>query len=101
MIVHDPVSFYSCQFIILSDDYLTDIEINETIIIDAINELFSTSAAGPNGITSLLVINCAAGLAPALKLLFTQSLMHGFIPASFKRAAITHLFASGIKNLPM
>ena len=48
MIVHDPVSFFSCQSIIPSGDYyLTDIEIDETIIIDAINELSSTSAAGP------------------------------------------------------
>ena len=40
MIVHDPVPFFSCQSIIPSDDYyLTDIEIDETIIIDAINEL--------------------------------------------------------------
>ena len=56
---------------------------NENNIID---ELSSTSAAGPNGIPSLLLINCAAELAPTLKLLFTQSLMHGFIPASLKRA---------------
>ena len=42
----------------------------------------------------LLLINCAAELAPALKLLFTQSLMHGFIPASFKSAAITPVFKS-------
>ena len=50
MIVHDPVSFFSCQSIILSDDYL--IENDETIIIDAINEISSTSAAGPDGIPS-------------------------------------------------
>ena len=68
-----------CQYILPSDDYLTDIKIDETIIIYVINELSSTSAAGPDGIPSLLLINCAAELAPALKLLFTQSLMHGFI----------------------
>ena len=35
MIVHDPVSFFSCQSIIHSDDYyLTNIEIVETIIIE-------------------------------------------------------------------
>ena len=95
MIVHDPVSFFSCQYIIPSDDYYhTDIEI------DAINELSSTSAAGPNAIPPLLLINCAAELAPALKLLFTQSLMHGYIPASFKRAAITPVFKSVIKTSP-
>ena len=90
MIVHDPVSFFSCQSIIPSDDYyLTDIEIDETIIIDAIN-----------AIPPLLLINCAAELAPALKLLFTQSLMHGFIPTSFKSAVITPVFKSGIKTSP-
>ena len=62
MIVHDPMSFFSCQSIIPSDDYLTDIEIYETIIIDAINELSSSSAAGPDAIPSLLLINCAAEL---------------------------------------
>ena len=48
MIVQDPVFFFPCQLIIPFDDYLTDIEIDETIIIDAINELSSTSAAGPD-----------------------------------------------------
>ena len=43
MSLHDPVSFFSCQSIIPSDDYLTDIEIDETIIIDAINEQSSTT----------------------------------------------------------
>ena len=46
------------------------------------------------------LINCAAELAPALKLLFTQSRMHGFIPTSFKSAAITPVFKSGIKTSP-
>ena len=98
MIVHDPVSFFSCQPIIHSDDYLTDID--EAIIIDAINELSSISAAGPDAIPHLRLINCTAELAPVLKLLFTQFLMHGFIPASFKRAAIIPVSKSGIKTSP-
>ena len=98
MIVHNPVSFFLCQSIIPSDDYHTDIEIDETIIIDAVNGISYTSTAGPDGIPSLCLINCAAELAPTLKLLFTQSLMHGFIPASFKRAAITPVFKSGINT---
>ena len=61
MIVHDPVYFFSCQSIIPSDEYyLTDIEIDETIVIDVINELSSTSAAGPDVFYPLLLINCAA-----------------------------------------
>ena len=60
MIVHDPVSFFSCQPFIPSDDYL--IEIDEAIIIDAIHEISSTSEADPDGIPSLLLINCVASL---------------------------------------
>ena len=65
MIVHDPVYFFSCQFI-NPDECLTDIEITEPIIIDSIHELSSTSAAGPDGVPSSLLLNCAAELAPAL-----------------------------------
>ena len=39
MIVHDPVSFFSCQSL-NPDKCLTDIEITEQIIIDSIQELF-------------------------------------------------------------
>ena len=93
MIVHDPVSFFSCQSL-NPDECLTDIEITEKIIIDAIQELSSTSAAGPDGVPSSLLLKCAAQLAPALKLMFSQSLTHGFIPSSLKRAAITHIVFS-------
>ena len=69
MIVYEPVSFFSCQSIIPSDDYLTDLDLDGTIIIEAINELSSTSAAGPDAIPSLLLINCAAELATTLKVI--------------------------------
>ena len=91
MIVHDPVSFFSCQSL-NPDKCLTDIEITEQIIIDSIQELSSTSAAGPDGVPSSLLLKCAAELAPALKLMFFQSLTHGVIPSSHKRAAITPVF---------
>ena len=99
MIVHDPVSFFSCQSL-NPDECLTDIEITEQIIIDSIQELSSTSAAGPDGVPSSLVLKCAAELAPALKVMFSQSLTHGFIPPSLKRAAITPVFKSGTKTSP-
>ena len=99
MIVHDPVSFFSCQSL-NPDKCLTDIEITEQIIIDSIQELSSTPAAGPDGVPSSLLFKCAAELAPALKLMFSQSLTHGFIPSSHKRAAITPIFKSGTKTSP-
>ena len=65
MIVHDAVSSFSCQSL-NPDECLTDIEITEQIIIDSIQELSSTSAAGPDGVPSSLLLKCAAELAPAL-----------------------------------
>ena len=90
MIVNDPVSFFSCQSL-NPDACLTDIEITEK---------YSTSAGGPDGVTSSLLLKCAAELAPALKLMFSQSLTHGFITSSVKRAAITPIFKSGTKSSP-
>ena len=48
-IAHDPVSYFSNQYI-NPDECHTDIEITESIIIDSINELSSTSTAEPDGI---------------------------------------------------
>ena len=99
MIVHDPASFFLCQSL-NPDKCLTDIEITEQIIIDYIHELSSTTATGPDAVPSSLSLKCADELAPAFKLMFSQSLTHGFIPTSLKRAAITPIFKSGPKTFP-
>ena len=70
------------------------------MIIDAIRELSPNSAAGPDGIPSSLLINCASEIAPLLRKLFTASFLKGYIPPSFKRAAIVPIFKSGDKCLP-
>ena len=90
-----PVSDTSC---------LTDLNFSESVIIDAIRELSAKSAAGPrpgpDGIPSSLLINCASEIAPLLRKLFTASFLKGYIPSSFKRAAIVLIFKSGDKCLP-
>ena len=53
-----------------------------------------------NGVPSSLLLKCAAEIAPAFKLMFSQSLTQGLIPASLKRAAITPVFKSGTKTSP-
>ena len=92
-------SFSSCQSL-NPDKCLTDIEITEQIIINSIQELSSTSAAGPDSVPSSLLLKGAAELAHALTVMFSQSLTHGFIPSSLKRAAITPVFKSGTKTSP-
>ena len=99
MILYETASFFSCQSL-NPYECLTDIEITEQIIIDSINKLSSTSAVGPEGVPSSLLLNCAAELAPALKLMLSQSLTDDFIPAPLKRAAITPVFKSDTNTSP-
>ena len=65
--VIDP-DVFSVESIAYQDDelFITDITITESIIIDFIRELSSNSAAGPDGILSSLLLNCAHELAPSL-----------------------------------
>ena len=62
---------------------------------EAKHELSTSSAAGPDGISSSLLVNCATEPAPLLLIVFTHSLSSGVVPPSFKFAAITPAFKSG------
>ena len=101
-IVTDPVSFFAHEHItdINQKMFLTDIELNEDIIIEAIHELFPNSAAGPDCVPSSLLTNCATELAPVLLLIFSHSLTHGVIPDSWKRAAVIPIYKSGDNTVP-
>ena len=80
-------------------NYFTDIVLSEDIIIEAIHELSPSSAAGPNGILSSLLVNCVTGLAPLLFKIFTHSLTSGVVPPSFKRVTITPVFKSSDRRI--
>ena len=97
MIISDPVSFFSCQSIHIGAEinYLSDIDFSESIIVESIKELFSNSAAGPDGFPSSLLINWSDILAPVLKLMFSQSLTQDIFPPALKRAVIVPIFKSG------
>ena len=62
-----------------TDLYLTDIVLSEKIMYD-IQELSPNSAAGPDGIPSSLLVNCARDLAPFLLIIFTHSLSSDVVP---------------------
>ena len=102
MIVTNPFSFFHTQSSMNEDNelYLTNIVLSEKIIIEAIHELSTRSAAGPDGIPSSLLVNCATELAPLLLIVFTHSLSSGVVPPSFKLAAITPVFKSGDRTTP-
>ena len=64
------------------------------------NELSTSSAAGPDGIPSLLLVNCATEVTPLLLIIFTHSLSSGVVPPSLEPAAITPVFKSGDRTSP-
>ena len=81
--------------------FLTDIMLNEDIIIEAIHELSPNSSAGPDCVPSSLLVNCAIELAPVLLLnIFSHSLSHEVISKSWKRADIIPIYKSGDKTVP-
>ena len=83
MIVTNPFSFFFHTQSSMNegyDLYLTNIVIYEKIISEAIHELSTSSAAGPDGIPSSLLVNCATELAPLLLIVFTHSLSSGVAP---------------------
>ena len=78
--------------------YFTNCIIRKNII-EAIHELSPSSAAGPDGIPSSLLVNCATELTPLLLIvLLTHFLL--VVSPSFKLAAITPVFKSGDRTAP-
>ena len=101
-IISDPVSFFTHEpnSGINKSLSLTDIMLNEYIILEAMHELSPNSAAGQNCVPSSLLVNCATELAPVLLLIFSQTLSQGVIPKSWKGAAIIPIYKSGGKTVP-
>ena len=72
--------FFSVESIAYQDDELL---LTDITIIDSIRDLSSSSsAAGPDGIPSSLLFNCAHELAPSLLIMFKQSLLSKKLPLS-------------------
>ena len=79
--------------------FITDIVLSDFFIY-AIQALSPISAAGPDGIPSSLLVNCATELVPFLLIIFTHSLSSGVVHPSFKGAAINPIFKFGNRSVP-
>ena len=100
-IVIDPELLFSVdENSAIESPHLSSIVFTDEIVLLAIKELSYNSAVRPDGIPPLLLINCAAELAPILCDLFKHTFSEGFIPPSFKRAAIVPVFKAGDKSKP-
>ena len=84
----------------IEDGDLNDIELTEKDIIDAIGELNMNSAAGPDGIPAIFLINTKISIANPLKMILRKSLDEQKIPDIFKLAYVTPIHKGGSKLKP-
>ena len=99
-VIKDPVTFFLSHATREDNLFLTAITLSDSIIIEAIKELSTNSAGGPDGIPTSLLINCAEEIAPIFKIIFSLLPLFSLIPTSFKEAAIIPVFKSGDESLP-
>ena len=82
-----------------SSDTLTDITFSESDFVDAIQELNSNSAAGPDGFPAILLKQCKEELAKPLCLIWRKSLDLGTVPRTCKCANIIPIHKGGSKGM--
>ena len=79
---------------------LIDIVFCEEDIVIAINKLNKNSAAGPDGIPSILLINTKEYIKTPLTLILRKSISEGVVPDVFKMAYVAPVYKGGIKAKP-
>ena len=82
----------------LSDMPFGNINFTEKDFIEAIDELSSTAGAGPDGLPAILLKQCKEQIAPALTILWRDSLDIGIVPTNLKEPIIFPLYKGGIKT---
>ena len=79
---------------------LLDIDFSEADIVTAIKQIKAHSAAGPDGIPSILLRNCCEELSKPLYLIYRKSLDTGEVPNLLKDAIVTPIHKGGLKCDP-
>ncbi len=78
---------------------LDDITITPADVIAAIKDISSSSAAGPDGIPSVLLKTCANELAEPLAIFYQKSFEEGVLPTICKTAAVIPIHKGGDRSL--
>ena len=84
----------------ISEGDLVDIQFDESDIANAINKLKKNSAAGPDGVPAILLINTKDAIKKPLQIILRKSIDEGVIPDIFKLAYITPIHKGGSKLMP-
>ena len=72
-----------------------DFELSDADIIAAIELIRLDSASGPDGIPAILLRNCKAELCEPIRLIWSESISTGIVPAFYKQSHITPLYKKG------
>ena len=75
--------------------------IDKNKIIEAIHDLSTHSAPGPDGVPAIVFKECAEALSEPLMILFNSFFDCHYIPDILKRAAIVPVYKSGEKSNPI
>ena len=79
---------------------LENVDINESIVLSKIKKLKKNSAAGPDGISPLVVIETCQNLVKPITKILQMSVRSGKVPQEWKNANVTPIFKKGNKNDP-
>ena len=78
-----------------SETTLNDMWIDSEMVRNKILKLKPGSAPGPDGIKAKFLIMNAAAMAPALAMIYNESLQSGVVPDDWKTANVTPIFKKG------
>ena len=98
--VNDPVSYFTSEMGSLTPQ-LSNITIDKNKIIEAIHDLSTHSAPGPDGVPAIVFKECAEALSELLMILFNSFFDCHYIPDILKRAAIVPVYKSGERSNPI
>ena len=72
-----------------------NMEVSDEDILEAIKEIKTDSACGPDSIPAILLKECAGSLCEPLKIIWTESMKTGIVPSYYKRAYVAPLHKKG------
>ena len=97
-IVPNPAEFFSTSD--ADHPHLKDIIFGPSDIEDAISELSSDSAAGPDGVPARLLKECKTLVSHPLCLIWRKSMDEGFIPNDLLLLLICPVHKGGLRSIP-
>jgi hypothetical protein len=95
-----PERIYRASQLGMGTETLEKVRITERLVKEKIKKLKTFSSAGPDGIGPQLLQELREEVAPALTVMFSQSLRSGVVPEDWRNANVTPIFKKGKKTDP-